>query len=238
MFKSLLSSIRNLMVESYAFILRLFFNLSVAGKSIWQNIKSAVLLAAILVTEIVLMWGLVVFKADLSRYYELVEAYLLKLHLNSDGTQSSFFPSVFLTAGSSILGVLAITFSLSLFAIQQAAEKHTQSIFFEFIKDGVNKIIFWIIGLISFTFFVFSVIPLKGFLVIQMALAVVFFFITLVLLRWQYRHIAQLVSPLFRIQKIRIRGIKRLIWIDKHLDFLIKAKVIRPAPPPNEDDKE
>jgi hypothetical protein len=166
-------------------------------------------------------------------YYDQIVAYLISRNVDSEGNFTSFFPSLFMTLGASVLAVLAITFSLSLFSIQQAANKHTPTVLTKFLEDKVNKYIFGTIASISLIFFIFALLPINRFLFYEVILA--FFFVVSIfyLLRKQYAHITNLINPLYQTIFYHNDGIKLLNRIDKHLNLMIKAKVIRPGPSNN-----
>ena len=165
-----------------------------------------------------------------NKYYGQIESYLIKLNIDSQGNPTSFFPSLFITLGAACLTVLAITFSLSLFAIQQAADKHTPAILINFSRDRVNKYFFWAIAIISLAFFLFAFLPVNHLLFYEVLSGLFFLIIIFCLFRKQYAHIINLVNPLYQIDCHRKNGIKLLNGIDKHLDILIKSKAIRPGP--------
>lgn len=162
-------------------------------------------------------------------YYDQIVVYLIGRNIDSEGNFTSFFPSLFMTLGASVLTVLAITFSLSLFSIQQAADKHTPTVLRKFLKDKVNKCIFGVIASISLIFFIFALLPINRLLFYEVILG--FFFIILIfyLLRKQYAHITNLINPLYQTIFYHNNGIKLLNKIDRHLDLLINAKIIRPG---------
>jgi len=163
-------------------------------------------------------------------HYDKVAGYLLIRNINSQGNLNEFFPSLFTAIGASILGVLAITFSLSLFAIQQAADKHTPTVLISFLKDRTNIFIFWSIALISLIFFVFAILPLNKFILLEVILAFVFLFLIFVLLRKQYAHITILVNPIHQVIFHHDEAIKSLNKIDKWLDLMIRIRAIQPGP--------
>lgn len=171
------------------------------------------------------------------KYYGVITSYLAKQNNDSQGHTSGFFPSLFTAIGASCLGVLAITFSLSLFAIQQAADKHTPTVLINFLKDPKNNIIFWSIGFIALVFFVFSIVPLDVFIFWEVLFTFVFLILILYLLKKQYAHITRLVNPLHQITFHHDEAIHSLKKIDKWLDLMIRIKAVQPAPQGNEENE-
>ena len=162
--------------------------------------------------------------------YEKITGYLIIRNTDSQGNLNEFFPNLFIAIGASLLGVLAITFSLSLFAIQQAADKHTPTVLLSFLKDRTNNYIFWSIATISLVFFVFAILPLNKFIFLEVILTFVFVPIIFFLLKKQYSHIIGLVNPVHQIIFRHNEAISALNKIDKWLDLMIKIRAIQPGP--------
>ncbi len=183
----------------------------------------------------VLKWGLFLIILSISvsllyKYHSQIGNFLIRLNVDSFGNLTSFFPTLFITLGAATFTVLAITFSLSLFAIQQAADKHTPTILTNFLKDRINRFIFWVIASISLLFFLFALLPINHLLFYEVLLG--FFFLILIfhLLRKQYAHITNLINPIYLIYHHNKEGIRCLHRINKHINLMIKAKLIRPGP--------
>lgn len=162
-------------------------------------------------------------------HYEQLNGYLCGLCVDSSGNLTDFFSTLFVTIGASVLGVLAITFSLSLFAIQQAADKHTPTVLASFLKDKTNNLIFWSIGIIAIFFFLFAVFPLKEFIFIEVISTFSFIIFVLFLLKKQYAHITKLVNPMHQIIFRHNEAIEELSKIDKWLNLMIRIGAIRPG---------
>lgn len=169
----------------------------------------------------------------LALVYMFVERYETFVDIQSqtiEGNLNISFSTFFTTIGAAVLGVLAITFSLSLFALQQAADKYTPKILSDFLKDRTNRVIFWTIALIAMLFFVFALFPLKNILLIELVLTFIFLLIIFGLLRKQYFHITKIINPNYQIISYHNRAIKNLNEIDRWLDIMIRIGAIRPGP--------
>lgn len=162
-------------------------------------------------------------------HYDKIVDYLCIRNTDSYGKLNNSFSSLFIAIGASIMGVLAITFALSLFAIQQAADKHTAAVLQRFLKDRINVYIFWGIAFISAVFFVFSILPLNEFIFHEVILTFILLLGVFFLLRKQYTHIIRLVDPNYQITSHRDQAIHLLNKIDKLLDLMIKTRAIQPA---------
>lgn len=158
------------------------------------------------------------------KYNGKITNYLIFKNMKCE--ENMLFSSFFLTIGASILGVLAVTFSLTLFALQQAATMNTAAVLRNFLQDKISVFIFWIIGSIALLFFIFSLIPLNNFLFYEVLLCFIFLVLILFLLWEQYKHIVKIVNPCTQIISYHNKGIILLEKVDKYLDLMIKAGVV------------
>lgn len=130
----------------------------------------------------------------------------------------NFFRNFFITLGASFLGVLAIVFSLSLFAIQYASENNTPKIFKGFIEDKRNKGIYISIGIMVIILFLFALLPIsKSFILLQLFFVFVFLVFLLWLLHYQYKRVAYSINPIFILGTLKKDTLKRLSAIEFYL---------------------
>jgi len=155
---------------------------------------------------------------------------LINLNTDSSGSNSGLYSNIFIALGASIIGVIAITFSLSLFAIQQAADKHTPTVLQSFLKDRTNRNIFWCIVAIVLIFFAFAVFPLDKVIFYEVVAAFLLLVLTFMLVQKQYHHVTKLVNPNYQIIFHHNEAIKGLEKIDKWLDLMIRIRAIQPGP--------
>jgi len=200
----------------------------------WFGITARLLQTTHSLKRIILLLACLIFLGGLAflvyRHYGQIESFLISRNMDSEGNFTSFFPSLFMTLGASVLAVLAITFSLSMFSIQQAADKYTPSVLINFQRDKVNKCIFGVIASISLLFFTFAMFPLNYLLFYEVLSGLFFLVMIFYLLRKQYAHITNIINPIYQIITHNKKALRMLKGIDRHLDLMIKAKVIRPGP--------
>lgn len=165
--------------------------------------------------------------SDILLAFHLFKNYIISQNKNPQGIVS--FSGLFVAIGAAILGVLAITFSLSLFALQQAADKYTHTILSRFLKDRINFSIFCAISAIALLFFVFAIFPLDSFIVYEVILTFIFLLVIFILLRKQYLHITQFINPMYQMIYHHNNAIKGLGKIDKWLNWMIRIGAIRPG---------
>ena len=178
---------------------------------------------------------LVIFLFLSFKYQKQITEYLITQGFTPTGESTGIFNTIFITLGASILGVLAIIFSLSLFAIQQATEKYTSAILSGVLKDRTNKIIFLSIASISLIFFLFAIFPLESVLFYQAIFSFILLVSIFILLRKYYIHTVNLINPVSQILLHYNKAAKTLFKIDKELDLMIKAKIIQSPPHENKD---
>jgi hypothetical protein len=134
----------------------------------------------------------------------LVAAYLLlppaQSHLGSAGTE---FSSIFLAAGGMVGTILALVFSLSIIAVQRAAEAFSPSIAWLYRDDARTQLVFCTLASFCMLSFIMGAGAIAGLsdatlLPIQLLLVG----ITFDLLRWHYRGLAQLLLPSEAIRRL------------------------------------
>jgi len=227
MIKKFFSYIRNIIKETFENI-RIYFirRWLVLWSWILRTYYSNKRILKITLLGIVLL-GLVFI---LYTHYDKIVDYLCIRNTDSYGKLNNSFSSLFTAIGASIMGVLAITFALSLFAIQQAADKHTPTVLLSFLKDRINIYIFWSIASVSIIFFVFAILPLNEFIFFQIILTFILLLVVFFLLRKQYTHITRLVNPVHQIIFHHNQAINSLNKVDKWLDLMIRIKAIQSDP--------
>ncbi len=158
-----------------------------------------------------------------------IEPYLISLGFDHNGNITGFYSTLFIAIGASIIGVIAITFALSVFSVQQASERFTPSIIGKFSKDKTSRNIFWSIASISFVFFIFALIPLEHLVFYEVLLSFALVFVIFILLRKQYAHIVNIINPNYQLAFHHNTAITLLNKIDKWLDLNIKIGAIKPG---------
>ena len=128
-------------------------------------------------------------------------------------------PDLLMTIGASIVGIIAITFSLAIFSIQYAAEKGTSQILREYRDDKVYKSTFVLLCIFSIVIFIFSLLPSITYFtflsyIISLGLLIATFF-----LLWRiFLHTIKLVNPLDRIQDLYNSATKYLSQLSKNIE--------------------
>jgi hypothetical protein len=157
--------------------------------------------------------------------YNNIRDYLIFQNDSKNGVVS--FSGFFTAIGASILGVLAITFSLSLFALQQAADKHTPNVLSIFLKDKTNLCIFWSVAFVAVVFFAMAILPLSNYLFLELIVGLILLFVVFFLLRKQYFYIVKFINPNYQIILQHNDAIKSLDKVDRWLNLMIKIGAIR-----------
>lgn len=161
------------------------------------------------------------------RHWTWINQYLISQNIDSQGSQTGFFPAFFVTIGASLLGVIAIAFSLSIFAVQQASDRYTPAILRFYLRDRTSRVIFFTLGLFSFLLFVFALFPLNEFIAYEVSVALLVVIVSLILLRLLYRHSVRFVDPIYIISRIHDQAIRKLKRIGNSLDKAARRKPLQ-----------
>lgn len=157
----------------------------------------------------------------LYKYWIDVNSYVVSLDSN---TLTTFFTAV----GTVIAAVLVLAFSLSLFPIQQAAERYSPTILDSFVKDKLTLLIFIIIALFSLSVFSFSLLPKTHSLTaILIILSVVFLAITFALIKIQHSHIARIINPKQQLNRLLKDSLRYLRNIEYYVEEMIEIGAIK-----------
>jgi len=140
---------------------------------------------------------------------------------------SEIYSQLFFSAGAMHAGILAITFALSLFSIEQASDKGTPTTLELFIKDKKNQIVFAFLSFFTLVSFLFGVFDRNGENTIWMV-SFEFLFIgsTFILLRFQYKHIARMINPNWQIEDLVNKCNKYFDAMVKYINKIIQLKLI------------
>ena len=140
---------------------------------------------------------------------------------------SEIYSQLFFSAGTMHAGILAITFALSLFSIEQASDKGTPTILELFIKDKKNQIVFASLSVFTLISFLFGVLNRNGEDTMRM-ISCEFLFIgsTFILLRFQYKHIARMINPNWQIEDLVNKCNKYLDAMVKYINDIIQLELI------------
>jgi hypothetical protein len=150
----------------------------------------------------------------------LYENLLLDFH-------SEIYSQLFFSAGTMHAGILAITFALSLFSIEQASDKGTPTILELFIKDKKNQVVFAALSLFTLVSFLFGVLNRNGEDTMRMvSCEILFIGSTFILLRFQYKHIARMINPNWQIEDLVNNCNKYLDAMVKYINDIIQLELI------------
>lgn len=125
--------------------------------------------------------------------------------LSANGT----LPQLGIAVGAAMLGVIGIVFSLSLFSIQQVAERGTTLTLREYANDWVLRVVYW--SLAGFALFaVVAALLKKDFALFSMAADFLILFGAILFLKLYFNRAIKFSDPHFTVMKIAKRGKKFL----------------------------
>jgi hypothetical protein len=135
----------------------------------------------------------------------------LPLDAYLDGLEKSAIPEVAIGIGTAITGIIAIAFSLSLFAIQQVADRGTPATLRAYARDRVLALIY--LALVVFATLCFTIALLRveknhhaGAVAAELGLLLGSF----ILLNIHFRRVTKFADPQFTIRRIYEQGQKQL----------------------------
>ena len=157
----------------------------------------------------------------LYRYWGSLDSYLLS-------QQSDMTRRLALSLGAAITGLVAITFSLTLFTVQQAANKGTVTMLEELAHDKGLWATYFFLAFFVVACFFFLFLPLSRHY--QTAVAVCEFsliVLTFALLRRHFRRAIDLVNAKEIVGRYHRRGLKQLKEMKNNEDRIVRANIKR-----------
>ena len=157
----------------------------------------------------------------LYRYWGSLDSYLLS-------QQSDMTRRLALSLGAAITGLVAITFSLTLFTVQQAANKGTVTMLEELAHDKGLWATYFFFAFFVVACFFFLFLPLSRHY--QTAVAVCEFsliVLTFALLRRHFRRAIDLVNAKEIVGRYHRRGLKQLKEMKNNEDRIVRANIKR-----------
>lgn len=159
-----------------------------------------------------------------SYFAEEMRQFLQNAMSTSDGKAA--FSNLFVALGALTFGILAISFSMSIFLVQQSIERTPFSVFSYLIKDMTILAVYVAVTVSSILFFGASV-------TISAANAhhvVVFSYLLFLLVIWtvmqHYRRVLILISPTHHISHVLNRATRSLRLVDRRIEIMLKAGLI------------
>lgn len=125
--------------------------------------------------------------------------------------EKTTFATLAISIGAAITGIIAIAFSLSLFAIQQVAERGTPATLQAYARDPVLRLIYW--ALAAFATACFAISLLKNEKNYRTGVAVaglVLLFVSFILLNLHFKRVVKFADPRYTVLRIFKNGQKQL----------------------------
>lgn len=132
-------------------------------------------------------------------------------------------PQLEIAVGAAVLGVIGIVFSLSIFSIQQVAERGTALTIREYASDWVFRIVYWTLAFFAFLAMV-SALQMKESAFLGVCLNLGILVATVLVLKVYFDRAIKFVDPHFTITKVAKRARKSLRQIQR-LERVIQAEI-------------
>lgn len=130
--------------------------------------------------------------------------------LADKGTLSSLEVAI----GAAIVGIIGIVFSLSLFSIQQAAQRGTTFTLREYTRDWGFKAAYWVLALFGFLAMLSS-LQVSALALYRISISLAMLVFSVVILRVYFDRVMKFVDPHFTISKVAKRARKFLKGVEE-----------------------
>jgi uncharacterized membrane protein len=132
-------------------------------------------------------------------------------------------PQLEIAVGAAMLGVIGIVFSLSIFSIQQVAERGTAITLREYANDWIFRIVYWTFALFALLAML-SALQRSEWALYRICLNVGMLVTVAVMLRVYFNRVINFVNPHFTITKVANRA-RRLLKQIQFVERSIQAEV-------------
>jgi hypothetical protein len=140
----------------------------------------------------------------LIRYWGVLAGYLC-------GLEKSVLPELAIGIGAAITGIIAIAFSLSLFAIQQVVERGTPGTVQAYARDSVLTLIYSALTVLAITCFAVALLKEDGaYHAVTAIVPLLSLFLSFILLNFHFRRIMKFADPRYTVFRIYKQGQKQL----------------------------
>jgi H+/Cl- antiporter ClcA len=138
----------------------------------------------------------------------------LDAHLST--LEKSIIPEMVIGIGAAITGIIAIAFSLSLFAIQQVADRGTPATVQAYARDRVMTLIYWALAVLAIACFAVALLkPDTSYRTVTVAVGLLSLFLSFILLNFHFRRVVKFSDPRYTVSRIYSRGEKQLKILQK-----------------------
>lgn len=145
----------------------------------------------------------------LVRHWSALDAHLSNL-------EKSVIPEMAIGIGAAITGIIAIAFSLSLFAIQQVADRGTPATVQAYARDRVMTLIYWALAVLATACFAAALLKADtSYRTVAVAVGLLSLFLSFILLNFHFKRVVKFSDPRYTVSRIYNRGEKQLKILQK-----------------------
>lgn len=132
------------------------------------------------------------------------------------GLEKSIIPGMVIGIGAAITGIIAIAFSLSLFAIQQVADRGTPATVQEYARDRLLTLVYWALAALASISFAAALFKADtNYRPAAVTLGMLSLLLSFILLYFHFRRVAKFSDPRYTVLRIYRRGEKQLRILQK-----------------------
>lgn len=149
------------------------------------------------------------------RYWSALDAHL-------SGLEKSIIPGTVIGIGAAITGIIAIAFSLSLFAIQQVADRGTPATVQEYARDRLLALVYWVLAILASASFAAALLKADAnYRTVAVTVGLASLLLSFILLYFHFRRVARFSDPRYTVWRIYSRGEKQLKVLQKLRDSIV-----------------
>jgi|ERR1700674_82099 len=149
------------------------------------------------------------------RHWSALDAHLSNL-------EKSIIPEMAIGIGAAITGIIAIAFSLSLFAIQQVADRGTPATVQAYARDRVMALIYWALAVLATTCFAAALLKADtSYRTVAVAVGLFSLFLSFILLNFHFKRVVKFSDPRYTVSRIYSRGEKQLKLLQKLRESIV-----------------
>ena len=140
----------------------------------------------------------------LLRYWSALDAYLSNL-------EKPVISELVIGIGAAITGIIAIAFSLSLFAIQQVADRGTPATVQAYARDRVLRAIYWALAILAMACFAAALLKAATtYRTVTVVVGLLSLFLSFILLNLHFRRVVRFADPRYTVSRFYKQGEKQL----------------------------
>lgn len=141
----------------------------------------------------------------------LLYTFWTRLDADLASSQEAVIPKVAIGIGVAITGIIAIAFSLSLFAIQQVADRGTPATLQAYARDQAQAVTYWALAILAATCFAMALLKTGAeYRTATVVVGLLSLVISFILLFLHFKRVVRFADPRYMVSRLRKQGENQL----------------------------